>query len=684
MNRLILLCLILLTTMRIHAQTNTPIPQTPQQIMELGRGTANTLDWNPAGDVLAVGGARGLWLYDGSLTDLAYFEELGEVTHLAWSPSSNMIATRNLDGILQIWSVAANPYRLMLLQSWSIDAPGEYPALFFAWSPDGKKLAVVDETGARILDVKTGETLVTIPDLVFTLTWSPDSTQIAGVVDLGAEVGNQVRVWDVSKGAVVHTYIDPNPDLFWSGIRWSPDRSTLVGVTSLPATLRAWSVATDDKISSADTAISEFSAYFDMWWVNEGRRLVTISRFISGSAGNSFELWDTTTWTRRDGGFLQAAVRDIAKHPHVDEWALLTWDGQLMIWGLQEAKTLRIRSVYEQPPHLLAWSEDSHHLATADSSGGHIYIWDLTAPAHPKSQTAAIPYFDWRLDELRWSANNDVLIGFLSIPEITAPGAFPIAFVMEWDGQTGEYIDAISETPGYVSVDGSDIFLPSYTWNGDFTRVATVMGSEPITISAVVGNNGFISPDEEITALDVADNPYAINWSPDSTMLAVISRDSQNETSAWVYDARTGNLMNRLRPTFPTTLYDMSWSPDSSMVALAGRRGIAGSGEIEYRLDIEQIDVSSDEAEHVMTVLDMDTTFYHAWHPESRAIAVTTSSGIAIYPIESEPIGVDAASMTIVPDVQAVALAWSPDGEWLAGSLNDGTVRVWAVGDVIR
>jgi WD40 repeat protein len=277
------------------------------------------------------------------------------------------------------------------------------------------------------------------------------------------------------------------------------------------------------------------------------------------------------------------------------------------------------------------------------------------------------------------------LIGFLSIPAINAPGAYPTAFIVEWDTQTGEFLGPIHETPGYVAHDGSGDYLTRHIWSDDFTRVATEIRDQPVTISTVVtSENGGIALDEVIGTVNIMDYPSEIIWSPDSTMLAVITRDPQGETSAWVYDAETGNLVNRLRPTFPATLYDITWSPDSSMIAWVGSRVIADSGDTEYRLDVLEVDTLSDEAAHITTVLDTNTIFYHAWHPESRAIAVTTSSGVGIYPIQSAPIGVDATPIGVVPDIRVFALEWSPNGMWLAGSHEDGTVRIWDVSEINR
>ncbi len=685
MRCVIVLFLALLMAIQIHAQeVNTPY--IPPQVMELGRGTANTLDWHPSGSVLAVGGTRGLWLYDEMLADLAHFPEIGEVIRLSWAPNGEMLATFSPDYQLNIWHFDRDPYRLRLDKSWSFDANGTaFP--FFAWAPDSQRLAINLGTGAQVLDVVTGAELLNIPDLVYTLTWRDDGSQIAGMVDLGNEIGQQVRVWDAASGAVINTYISSDPNLFWSYIQWSPDGSVLVGITSIPTALYVWSVSTGDLLNDPDAFAAEGSAYFDMWWRENGQELVTVSRSVSSYGADSIlDVWDTTSWIPIDHSYLVGTVRSVAIRPDVNEWAVLTWDSQIMLWAIHGAEPLRSNSTHAPSARLLAWSPDNQRLASATPLGGSVYLWDVATPEQVEAYVATVPYVGWNLDELRWSANSDVLIGFQTIPEITAPGTIPTEFIVEWNTQTGEYMGTIHETPGYVAWDGSGDYLPVYTWNNDFTRVVTTeLADTPVTISTVLTNeNGFMSPDAEVGTVDILGDPYKLVWSPDSTLLAVISRDAQGETSAAVYAAETGALLNRLTPTFDMDLYDISWSPDSSLVALVGRRGIAGSGETEYRLDIQKIDPALDEAVHIITVLDTDTTFYHTWQPASHAIAVTTSQGIGIYPIVSLPTGVVAAPVALIPNVRAFALAWSPDGRWLAGGHRDGTVRVWDVTDVSR
>ena len=512
------------------------------------------------------------------------------------------------------------------------------------------------------------------------MTWHPDGTQIAGVVDFGEEKGKHVRVWNTLTGDIVNTYEGVDSYLYWSEIQWSPDGSVLVGTTSIPAILHAWDVETGTLLNEVDPLSRDMSAFFDMWWVNDGQQLITLSRYVSPPANSYLEIWDTETWKPQGRGFSLGEIRSIGSHPNEDLLALLTLDSQLMTWSLEQGETLQSSSNHGQPPQILSWSPDNQYLATARAFGETVYIWDTETPSAAPLQILMDRYYWLDVEALSWHMDSSILRGVLKHSQFTAPGTQLTGFVVEWDAHTGESLGAIHETGGHIAHDGSGSYLPFSIWSADFTRVAIVLRDEPITTWEVeTGHNGRLTLGDTTSTMDVEHYSAEVIWSPDNTMLAIISRDPQGETSAWVYDAETGDLINRLRPTFFTNLYNISWSPDSSMVALVGSRGIAGSDETEYRLDVAAIEPSSPEARHVTTVLDTGTRFYHAWHPESHTIVVSTSSGVEVYPIEPAPIGINAESVAIIPDMPVRALAWSPNGMWLAGSHEDGTVRIWAM-----
>lgn len=679
---LLLLLIVLLAVTPLHAQTISDELKTPPQVAQLGRGTAETLDWHPDGKMLAVGGSLGLWLYDDTLADLAHLPEAGEIAWLVWSPDGDQLATADQNDTVRVWDVTLDPYTLTPNRSWTFNDDG-YLSVRFEWSPDGERLAVITSDEAQVLDVNSGETLLTIPDLEFTLAWHPDGTQIAGAVDLGEELGRQVRVWDATSGEVVDTYTSTDPYLFWSDFQWSPDGSELVGVTSVPAILHAWSVETGDLLNDADTYTGEFAAYFDMWWLDEGQQLVTISRSVSPPANSVLNTWDTDSWTPGNRGNFLGDIRSIEQLPNTNVWALLTWDGQIKTWGFEQVELLQVRDVYSQPPQILAWSPDNQHLAAATRIGESFNIWDVTMLDQPQSQSVTKPYARWDLVELRWSANGDMLIGFLSHPGITAPGAFPIAFIVEWDTRTGEYLGTIHETTGYIAHDGSGNYLPHYIWSDDFTRVAFANDDDgSVEIAVVEGDpNSYLSVGEVFVEIE-ATNIKGMAWSPDNSMLAIIIGDVNNDTITGVFDTATGDLIARVEPSFYMVEDGLFWSPDSTRLAVRGYRDIGVSGQTEERLDIVEVDRSIDLTQRIAMVTDVDKTFSAAWHPDGNYLAVAKSTGVAIYSVSSEseyhPL-VEAEPTALIPDINVYALAWSPDGSWLAGSHEDGTVRIWDV-----
>ncbi|MCB9458686.1 MAG: WD40 repeat domain-containing protein [Anaerolineaceae bacterium] len=680
--RLIVLICILASTFPILAQAEKAVIPAPVEVARLGRGTAATIDWHPDGEILAVGGSLGLWLYDETLSDIASFPDAGDILALAWSPYGDQIAVVGRDQTLRIWEVSLDPFSMTFVNDYSLLDDSTYFYAYLAWSPIGDRLAVLTSNGAQVIDLQSTEILITIPDMESGLAWHPDGTQLAGAVDLGDKVGKQVRTWDAFTGEVVKTYFGMDSYLFWSDLSWSPNGSEMIGVTSVPAIIHVWDVATGELMNDVDRLRDELGAYIDMWWNEDGQQLITASRSVTPPGRSSVNIWNTASWTIEDQKVYYGPVQSISKHPDSELWALVTGDGQLVIWSLEEEGPIQVQSKHGQPPNILEWSPDNRYLVTARRTGEVFSIWDISTLDRPQSQVITVPIRGWDVDEFRWSTDSESLLGFVSIPMITAPGTYSTAFVFKWDTKTGESLGMIHETPGYVAHDGSGDYLPRYIWSDDFSRVVTQMGDEPLTISTVGDGYSDLSPNEEVARIEVESYPTQLTWSPDNTMVAVITRDPQNETKVWVYDAETGESINQLRTSFSSDIYSLSWSADSSLVALSSSHLIAGSGATEYRLDVLQIDLSSNEAAHITTILDTDTRFYSDWHPEQPLLAVTTSDGVGVYsvdPASDITVGLQAEPNFLITAGHVYALSWSHDGTRLAGSHEDGTIRIWDV-----
>src|SRR5262245_8874154 len=75
------------------------------ELMPLGRGTAYSLDWRPDGEVLAVGGSLGTWLYDEDFSPLGMIETDEAVYRVAWSPDGERLAANSSSDSIQIWQI---------------------------------------------------------------------------------------------------------------------------------------------------------------------------------------------------------------------------------------------------------------------------------------------------------------------------------------------------------------------------------------------------------------------------------------------------------------------------------------------------------------------------------------------------------------------------------------------------
>src|SRR5690349_1058305 len=74
----------------------------------LGFGRITEVAWSLDGQVLAVGGARGIWLYPA--TDLNNEGRLleghtGLVTGIAFSPTDNRLASTSVDSTIRVWDI---------------------------------------------------------------------------------------------------------------------------------------------------------------------------------------------------------------------------------------------------------------------------------------------------------------------------------------------------------------------------------------------------------------------------------------------------------------------------------------------------------------------------------------------------------------------------------------------------
>ncbi|MEO1286651.1 MAG: WD40 repeat domain-containing protein [Chloroflexota bacterium] len=312
MKKLALFLIALLIFVPVQAQN---ISNTPQQVMQLGHGTAHAIEWHPTGDVLAVGSGHGVWLYDDELNIVAHFEIVGNVRNLAWSLDGQSLATITNQSTLAVWAFSLET--ISLDEQWS-DTDDAYRTITPIWSPDSQDIAIITSDGVLILNAAMGDTETQIEDITSGISWHPDGTQIAGVVSLGQANGQQVRTWDTTTGELIRIYDGVDEYLYWSKTQWSPDGSSLLGLTTIPATVYAWDTETGTLLNDPLSEQGEFAAYFDLEWNENDSQLIVFARSVSHPRGAYLERWDTETWSVIETETLPINVRSISKHPTSD------------------------------------------------------------------------------------------------------------------------------------------------------------------------------------------------------------------------------------------------------------------------------------------------------------------------------------------------------------------------------
>ena len=513
------------------------------------------------------------------------------------------------------------------------------------YGSDGTVLATGGGGGvARVWDARDGRLLHELAgdpaSVVRGVSLSPDGRLLAG-----SWVGDEdlVMVRDIATGAVV-LQVDSTPEDGESATTtaFSPDGSRVA--TTVDGVTRVIDLATGATVF--DLVVDAFSM-LSIQWSPDGSRIAT------GGADDDVRVWDARTGEQELALAHGANVWAVAWDAGGTQLAAGGTDGVTRVWDLtspDRAQEVVLSALSTRTGVIgVDFTTDGSRLLTGDVGTGperHVTSWDL-GPAGT-AEHGVYPVAGRGYSGLDWTDDGRVLVqgtgsGAATFRDVASGRVLKVLGPHE-----GMPADAIGAVYGLdVSEDGTLVAVTG----GDDTVTAWDVGTGDELFS--VGTNGWAD---------------SLEWTPDGRHLAVSTWGRNRPGGSVVVLDLTGGVVAELRASPGELMTEVDVGPDGRIVVV--------DGEFEgYRSTPIGATVWDWRTDRVVEVIEGDFTVAQL-SPHGDRLALASRTSVAVREMGT---GEELVATTAFSSI-ATDLAWTPDGDRLITSHDDGEVRVWDAG----
>ncbi len=604
----------------------------------------------------------------------AYLHGSDRVRAVAYSPDGRLLAVADQSGAITLWDAASR----RRVGASLVGHSGPVNAL--AFSPDGQILASAGADGAvrlwTLADMGEigSEELAGHADDVWGVAFSPDGRTLAsGAAD------DTIRLWDVETRQPIGQPLAGHTS-YVTSLAFSPD-GRLLASGSDDATVRLWDGASGEPVG--EPLEGHANTVWSVAFSPDGRTLA------SGSFDGTIRLWDVAGG-QPPGPPLEGHegwVRGVAFSPDGQTLASASDDSTVRLWDVSTREAVGEPLVgHGGPVWDVAFSPDGQTLASGGSDGD-VLLWSASVPHRLGQRLLAEP---GPVNRVAFSPDGSLL----AVAGGQLSGSSEDNFLHLWDMGDGTRV-AAWEAPGRqmtaaaFSPDGRKLVSARadgmlLLWNvaaaGEAWEPAGVLaGPGPAVYDVAFSPDGrtlaVASEDGSVTLWDMtvpqqvgepwlghSDAVLSVAFSPDGRLLASGGRD----TAIILWEVATGRTVGEPLTGHPDAVHDLAFSPDGRLLASAGR----GSGTTDvFVWDVAGGRLLRRLAGHQNWVNGV------SFSPDGRYLASGGADGaVMLWDVQRwRPLG----RPLIAYGSEVWSVTFSPDGLALASGGRDGTVALW-------